>query len=55
MTIIVNELEVSVAPEAPLQPQPAELPEPVELPLEPLEVVRLIDQQVERERRMRAH
>jgi hypothetical protein len=55
MTVIVNELEVSVAPEAPLQPRPAETPERVELPLEPLEVVRLMQQQVERERRMRAH
>jgi hypothetical protein len=55
VTVIVNELEVSVAPEGPLQPRPAELPEPVELPLEPLEILRLAEQRFERERRMRAH
>jgi hypothetical protein len=55
MTVIVNELELSVAPEAPLQPRPAERPEPEVRPLEPLEVLRLVEQRLEREQRARAH
>jgi hypothetical protein len=55
MTVIVNELEISLAPEAPLQVAPAEKPEPETHALEPLEVLALIEQRTQRTLRARAH
>lgn len=54
MTVIVNELDVAVTP-APLQAPAAAAPQAEPRPLEPLEVLSLVEHRAERDRRARAH
>jgi len=54
MTVIVNELDVAVAPEPLNAPAPA-APKTEPRPLDPLEVLALVELRAERDRRARAH